>query len=169
MSREDFVAVGLRLFAVYLLFLLIRALPTAVYTAKAGAQAGVLWWVLASALVCLGLVAVLLVFPLTLARKLLPVMRDTAAQTALGAELAWTIGITLIGLWFLAEAVTSLAYWGTWYLRTLAIVDDYDVRPEEAAGLVSTGVQLVVALVLLLGANGIRSLIHRMRYSESLP
>ena len=168
MSREDFVAVASRLFALYLLFLNIRSIPAALQMLSQPEGAG---WATVYALLLAGLflfTAFLWFFPLTIARKLLPVMREPRSDTALDSSAALSIGITLIGLWFLADAISSASFWLTLLVRTTQVdTTNFEWTPEQISKMVSTGVQLVVSLFLLLGSGGVKQLIYRFRYGAS--
>ena len=76
MSREDLIAVATRLFAVFLLITVARFIPSAV--ALLDQNADVPSPVLAGLVLVSGLAAcgVLWLFPLSIARKLLPAMRE---------------------------------------------------------------------------------------------
>lgn len=168
MSREDFVAVASRLFAIYLLYVLVRSAPA---TLQALSQPEGMSW---SALYALVLVALLLFvaflwfFPLTVARKLLPVMREPRSENALDASAALSVGITLIGLWFLASAVADASYWAALVVRVAQTAPPgFEWSLEQVAGMVATVVELAIALSLMLGSTGIKKLIDRYRYGAT--
>jgi hypothetical protein len=167
-SREDFVAVASRLFAIYLLFVNIRSVPTALQMLSQpdGMEFAALYAFLIIALLLF--IAFLWFFPLTIARKLLPVMREPRSETALDSSTALSIGITLIGLWFLASAIADASYWLTLLIR-VAQTDaiGFEWSNEQIANMASTVVQLAVAFFLVLGSSGIRKLIYRYRYGAA--
>jgi hypothetical protein len=107
-------------------------------------------------------------FPLTIARKLLPVMREPRSETALDTSTALSVGITLIGLWWLAIAVADASYWATLIIR-VAQTDtiSFEWTHEQIANMVTTVVELAIALTLVLGSNGIKRLISRYRYGSA--
>ncbi|MFC5571575.1 hypothetical protein ACFPN1_16085 [Lysobacter yangpyeongensis] len=165
MSREDFIAVASRLFAIYLLYITIRSTPAALQMLSQPDGMG--WSALYTALLTglLLFIGFLWFFPLTIARKLLPVMREPRSETALDSSTALSVGITLIGLWFLASAIADASYWIALLIR-VAQTDaiGFEWSQEQIANMVATVVQLAFALVLVLGSSGIKRLIHRYRF-----
>jgi hypothetical protein len=167
-SREDFVAVAARLFSIYVIFITLRAIPASIGALSQPDGGGwLLVYVLATA-IFLAFAAFLWFFPLTVARKLLPVMREARSETALDGSVALSIGITLIGLWFLANAVVDAAYWLT-LIASVAKTDPpgFEWTTEQIASMGSTIVELAISLALVLGSTGVKKLIHRYRYGES--
>lgn len=165
MSREDFVAVAARLFAIFLLYITVRSVPGTLHVLSQPDGAG--WYVLYGFLLMalLLFVAFLWFFPLTVARKLLPVMREPRSETALDASMALSVGITLIGLWVLASALADAAYWASLVVSVAKFAPQgFEWSPEQMAGMVATVVELAIALSLVLGSTGIKKLIHRYRY-----
>ena len=170
MSREDWVAIAVRLFAIFLLVTLARQLPSLVavtdeeYAALAPVYVGTAVVLLSGLILC----AFLWFFPLTIARKLLPVMKEPHTASTVGPSSAMSLGITLLGVWMLTTAVPDAAYWITVAVvnRRMALQYPVDFVPHTAqdiAGMVSTAVQLVIALGMILGSTGIRGMIERYR------
>ncbi|MCF7221867.1 hypothetical protein [Marilutibacter chinensis] len=167
MSREDFIAVATRLFAVYILFVTIGNIPGMVVGISQPGGGTWFWLYLLVAAFALCIIGLLWFFPLTVARKLLPVMREPRSEQALDASTAFSIGITLIGLWFLATGLADGVYWLTFWFRLGQMdVVDVELLGEHVAGMAATGAQLLIAMVLMLGSGGIRRLIYRYRYGR---
>ena len=169
MSREDFVAVGSRLFAVYLLLTSIRSAPEIFQVLwRADDMTSVYLYGLTIAIVLL-VVAFLWFFPLTIARKLLPAMKEPRSEETMDSHVALSVGITLIGLWVLAYGIVGAVYWIKLFLGLRREIDtgDYVWPPEHKAAMVATAVQLVVAALFILGSSGIRKLIYRLRYGKA--
>jgi hypothetical protein len=107
MSREDIVAVTVRLFAVYMVFAILETIPGAM--ALLSDQDGSAWvgpYVLVT--LVMGLVcAFLWFFPLSIARRLLPSMTEARSEQVIGAPVALSLGVTLIGIWFLATSLEA--------------------------------------------------------------
>lgn len=164
MSREDVVAIAVRLFSIFLLLGVLRQLPGTIALFSLDMDRGLA--VPALLLLFLGaLVGVLLwFFPLSVARKLLPVMREPRSEQAMDARIALTVGLTLIGVWVLAYALVDAAYWFTLFVRTRHPGAVYfEWSHEQVANVVATVVEVAVAIWLIFGASGIRRLIHRYR------
>jgi Na+/melibiose symporter-like transporter len=169
MSREDYVAIATRLFAVYIGFELVMRIPT-MMQAVAAAQ-DVAWaWLFARVLVLgLAICALLWIFQLTIARKLLPVMKESRSEQAIDASVGLSLGLTLIGAWLLAQGIVDAAYWLTLYTYTRQYVQGlpFEWTPDQIASVVATALQLVVGVGLILGSPAIRRLIHQFRYPQS--
>lgn len=165
MSREDIVAVAVRLFAVYLLLMCLRLVAGGLMSINGEAPdsfaTGV---VLVSVAVTLAISALLWFFPLTLARKLLPVMKETPGAARMDPAIAWSLAISIIGLWIFVSALSSSTYWLVIYLRSQAVGMEYmQFSPGQIASIVETAVELLLGLALMLGSGGLRSLIFRLR------
>jgi hypothetical protein len=166
-SREDYVAVAARLFAVYIAFQVVLQLPVGAQTLSQDQD--MVWaglYVLAL-LVSLALCAFLWFFPLTIARKLLPVMKEPRSDQAINASVGLSLGLTLIGIWFLAEGTIGAVYWLALIVRTKQHVEqlDFEWSPEQLASMASTVFEVAVGACLVLGSTGLRQLIHRLRYA----
>ena len=168
MSREDFVAVASRLFAIYLFLLFIRQVPVSVQLFGQSDETS--WVALHAAVIGLGLIACVFLwfFPLTVARKLLPVMREARSEKALDASVAMSVGLTLIGVWVMAYALVDGVYWLTLLVRMQrANATSFDWSPDQIAGMIATPVEILIALWLIFGSAGIKRLIYRYRYGAS--
>ena len=168
MSREDFVAVASRLFSIYLLFNIIRNVPGALQLFSQ--DQGAAWAGLFVLVLVIGLVvcAFLWFFPLTVARKLLPVMREPRSETSIDSSVALSLGLTLIGAWILAYALVDSVYWLTLLIRTKQIdTTNFEWSHEQISGMVATVAELVISLWLIFGNSGIKRLIYKFRYGES--
>lgn len=168
MSREDFVAIASRLFSVYLFFGIVQMLPNIVQMATQ--NAGGAWLALYALVVVLALAvcAVFWFFPLTVARKLLPVMREPRSEQRLDASIAFSLGLTLLGVWFFANALADVVYWSTLFIASRRISEmGFVWTPDQVASMLTTAVELILALWLLFGSAGIKRLIYKFRYGDS--
>lgn len=173
MSREDVVAIASRLMAVYLLVSLSRGVVDVIQIIGEGMH----WAPLQLSVMFLQLLAatVLWFFPLSVARALLPAMSEPRSETHIGPSLALSLGLTLIGAWFVVNALVDAGYWIGIYLHMKA--NPIDVLsnaslfrvPDTTASIIATVVQLVIGVALVLGAAGLQRLIFRMRYGKDAP
>jgi hypothetical protein len=168
MSREDFVAVAVRLFVVWLVLSMFQQI---LYAAPAFIEQG---WDSANIAYGLFLLFGLLVgvflwvFPLTAARKLLPTMSEPRSEQVIGAPVALSLGLTLLGLWLLANALIDGGYWLTVLLLFHRDATGMlSLGHDQIAGMVGTVLELVVGLWLVFGNAGLRRLIFRFRYGET--
>lgn len=165
MAREDFIAVGVRLFAVVLAFKLVS---TAVATAPFLLHDGMPHWAaLYGAFVLLGmaLCVFLWFFPLTVARSLLPVMSEPRSESRLDASVALSVGLTLIGVWLLSRALPNLLYWALLFGQQRG--DPHmplQWSADQIARAAATAAEAFVGLALVFGSVGLKRLIERFRF-----
>ena len=167
MSREDIVAIAVRLFAVYLLVTSLRTLASVPAVLTGEVTAGTIVVTLVALACTLGIIVLLWRFPLTIAGKLLPVMKTPRPGVLSDGGLLFPLGIVLIGLWQLAAGLADVVYWATMLLvmRNRELPLDA-LRPEQWGSMVGTAAQVVVALALILGSNGLHRLLYRIRYGH---
>jgi hypothetical protein len=106
-------------------------------------------------------------FPVSIARKLLPVMREPRSEHVIGAPVALSLGLTLIGIWFLADALVNVSYWLTLFLlskQTGGVPVEW--TPKQVASMLATLTRLLLSVWFIFGATGIRRLIYKFRYGE---
>jgi hypothetical protein len=153
-----------------MLLSLLRSFPAAakLFAGPDGAAFGGLY----ASLIAVGLLVcgLLWLFPLSIARKLLPAMREPRSEQVISAPLALSLGLALIGLWLLANAAVELSYWLGFWLRnrqfTLATGESVEWSPEQVGNVLSAFVQLALGVWLALGAAGLRRLVYRMRFGQ---
>lgn len=171
MSREDVVAVAVRLFSIYVLFNILRNVPSAAQLlAGPGGKA---WTSIYAAVLAGGVLLCVLLwfFPLSVAKRLLPVMREPRSEEVIGAPIALSLGLVLIGIWLLAYSVADASYWLTLIIRSKQITDatatPVEWSHEQVAGIVATLIQSALSVWLILGNSGLRRLIYKYRYGQA--
>ncbi len=113
------------------------------------------------------LCAFLWFFPLSIARKLLPVMREPRSDQVIGAPAALSIGLTLIGVWYLASALVEVSYWLTLFFQSKQMSGlSIEWTRKQIASIVATVTRLLLSVWLIFGATGIRRLIYKFRYGD---
>lgn len=159
MSREDYVAVAVRLFAVWLFLTILRGGLSA---AVAGGELAP--WALLLPLPFIGVAAALWFFPLTLAHKLLPAMREPKEPLGAPAREVEVVAFTVLGLWLLAQVISDASYWFilAWQMQREPY-EDMAWSADNIASVATTVVELAIALGLLLGTRGLQRLLHRLR------
>lgn len=169
MSREDIIAVASRLFAVFLLLFTLKTVAGGYFAADLQGQgSGFLLRVSVFVLAALAIAALLWFFPLAVAHKLLPVMREPRPLVNAGSTVALELGLTLIGFWVLAFGLVDLSYWIVLLAYSgTADFSLYLVAPEQKASAAATIVELAIAVGLILGSRGISRLVYRIRYGAS--
>jgi hypothetical protein len=165
MSPIQAVGVGVRLFAIWLA-IHCAGLTRPLYTwARDADDPGAGLLVAAILAVCVGAVLFLWFFPRTVARSLLPA-GDTVAST-IDSEALFAVGCTLLGLWQVTEALPALVR----NLLALAWVQRANMSVPEGwgAGTVYNVVKLAIAVWLMFGASGLRSILGWARSAGSRP
>jgi hypothetical protein len=169
-SREDIVAVAARLFAVFLSFSTLQIFPVLMesYTPEIGVR----WMVPQIILIFLGLTlsALCWFFPLLVARKLLPVMKEPRSEQTIDASIALSLGLTLMGMWFFANALINSVYWIVVLARTKQTYDtSFNWDYNTVASMYVTAAELVFAIWLLVGTADIKRALFRFRMGGFVP
>ena len=162
MSREDVIAVAVRLFAIFLFITLLRFFA-GMMTLDQVSPLRV--WVVP--VVGVAICALLWFFPLSIARKLLPVMREPRSEAGMDGSMALSVGLTLLGVWLLATALPNATYWLSLFVLSRQS-SGYHLGwgPEQMASIATTIAELVLAVWLVFGSAGIRRLILRFRHGR---
>lgn len=167
MSREDVIAIAVRIFAIFLLVTVVRSFPSAIALIDQEGPKPSLVLVGVVSVCSLALCAFLWFFPLTVARKLLPAMREPRSETAMSGSVALSVGLTLLGVWVLAYALPDAIYWVTLFLLSRQIgAGPIEWQHEQIANIVATAGQLALAVWLIFGSSGIKRLILRFRNGQ---
>jgi hypothetical protein len=170
MGREDYVAIASRLFAVYIGLKTVLQIPVAVQIMSQGegmAFAAVYGLLL---LLVLAFCAFLWFFPLTIARKLLPVMKEPRSEQAIDASVGLSLGLTLIGFWLFAQGAIDAVYWLALIVRMKQEVlreTDFTWQPEQIASMVKAVFEVGFGIYLVLGSAGLKRFIDKARYAGS--
>jgi hypothetical protein len=162
MSREDIVAVAVRLFAV---FLAVTAVRFAYYalTAPDLRTDGLAVALLFTAIFPLVAATFLWVFPLSLSHKLLPAMRTPTTPLTFESQPLMEVGCTILGLWLLAVAFSDALYWSTYLYASSRQGAFHTPSPDDMGAIIATLGELVIGLWVLFGYRGIVGAIRRFR------
>lgn len=168
MSREDIVAIASRLFAIFLLITAIR-LGTTIFAASGSfSSAWSLALFLAAIFLPIAVISALLwFFPLTVARKILPVMREPRPPVSPGSQTALELALTAIGFWVLSNAFTDAVYWSVFLVQINNSPVPVAVDPAQTASLAATIAELCIGLWCVFGSRGLANLVTRIRYAGS--
>jgi len=163
MTNAQVVALGVRLFCVWLAVYLLRQMPglwslTTNNLPDIGAATAV---AIFTALMVL-LIVLLWFFPLFVARKLLP-EATLDGPTSLPFDQAQRVGFCLLGLWLLTEAVPRAVYAAVMVYYSAKPNTAVDLQPQNYAAMAQTFVELCLGLWLLFGARGLLGLLYWAR------
>lgn len=101
-------------------------------------------------------------FPAKVTNTIVADIGDSASS--LDAGKLQTVAICTLGMWVLVEGVGNLSYWTTYLTMTHRIEPGATLMtPDHYADLLSVASEIVLGLILLLGARGIAALIYRLR------
>ena len=160
MTCKQLVALGVRLFCVWFAIYLMTGMTSywiAISRQPHNESAGT---ILLAAIAVFALIVVLLwLFPLTVARNLLPRSALDQSIAVPPHEQIERAGFCLMGLWLLTHALPGLVF-------DAVITHLYhypgatmELRPQDYAAVAEHLVELVLALWLLFGARGLRGLL----------
>jgi hypothetical protein len=80
-----------------------------------------------------------------------------------------SVGLTLLGFWTLLTALPDASYWVTIFLLTRREASGYFAwGPEQVGGVISTLLQLALAVWMIFGSTGLQRLVTRVRYGRDL-
>lgn len=167
MTCKQFVALGVRLFCIWLAIYLMTGMTgywIAVSRQPHNEAAGTI--VLAVIAVFALVVILLWLFPLTIARKLLPRAALDQTVSLPPHEQIERAGFCLMGLWLLTHAVPGLVFDAV-VTRLYHASGTLELRPQDYAAIAEHLVELTMALWLLFGARGLRGLLAWARSAGS--
>ena len=163
MTNAQVVALGVRLFCIWLGLYLIRHAPAlwSLNTQQfpdsgAAAAVGIV------SIILIAVTVALWFFPLGVARKL--ISKATLDQpTPLPIDQVQSAGFCLLGLWVLTEAVPRLVYIAFIVYHSTRPNAMVTLEPHNYAGIAQTVVEFSVGLWLLFGARGLLRVIRWAR------
>lgn len=169
MSREDIIAVAVRLFALFLVVTAIRHAAGLTSLGRYEELTTVMVSVTATIVaLTFAFAAVIWYFPLTIARKLLPSLRDAGTPLSAAGHKLQESALIVLGLWVLASALPDTSYWLTLVVFTSGVGSEgYTWPPDNKASMVATAVEIAIGFVLILGARGLSNLLYRLRYGNA--
>lgn len=168
MKLEHIVGLAVRLFSIVLvLYALRNAISFFPYYYEQGWQAEAYAY-LALMIFFLFLALFLWHFPLTIAKRFVS-FKDSGENcvTSATAEQLQIVGFTTLGIYLLFHVLSDVVYW----LSILVISNrnksiPSEISTDQLSNMIATGIELIFVLFLLLGANGITQLLHKLRYGK---
>jgi hypothetical protein len=160
MSPHQTIAVGVRVFAVWIAVNLLMNAMGMLSAAKQFSEPSAKWFIGAIVLVTITFALVLWFFSRTVARLILPGPGTPPAESA-SPDTWFAIGCSLLGLWVLTGVIPSLAR----YLFVLFLAQRSGTSAPEGwhTAALRDVVELGLGFWLLLGAKGIRKLVLWVR------
>ena len=168
MTSRQFVALGVRLFCIWLAIYILRYAPGFwLLDRQMSSVAHDVMPLIIGTLTLVAIVVALWLFPLTVARKLLPRSAQDQPISLPAHEQIERAGFCLLGLWLLTQAIPSVVFEGfVFYLYTRP-GSILGLRPQEYAALARALVELGLAIWLLFGATGLLGIVRWARTAGS--
>ncbi len=163
MTNAQVVALGVRLFCIWLAVYVLRYAPAfwAVNTSEMPGPKGASAVIVVTAILVAVIIALWL-FPLAVARALLP--RATLDHpTPLPIDQLQSAGFCLLGLWLLTGAIPEMVYEAAMVFYSTRPNAAVELRPQNYAAMAQTAVEFGLGLWLLFGAKGLLSLVRWAR------
>jgi hypothetical protein len=166
-NREELVAVASRLFAVYLAITGIYLVATSIALNHEESGTVPTALVFFAAIVPMVAAVALWLFPLTIARKLLPAMKDSQSGQPIGSSNALKIGLTLMGVWLLAQSVPDVIYWTILWSQTRTVGDpNLSLMATDVARMASAGARLLIGMLLVVGSARLNHILLKLRFGS---
>jgi hypothetical protein len=165
MSPQQIIIVGLRLIALLWTFHVVSHSYELFSYANVDATAALSKSsILAFALLQLGIAAIFWFFPATIAAKLLRSGSQSEESVSPSLQQWQVLGFICIGVWSLCRAIPDAMYWTTvGIMANSSDVEFSSFSIEQKASVVSTILEIVIGLWLVLGAKGLAVAIYKLR------
>lgn len=169
MTNQQIVALGVRLFCIWLAVYVLRDLPGLWTFGQHLAHDSRMMIGLGVYIAIVVLtVAALWAFPLAIARKLLPRAAQEQPVSLAPVEQMQRVGFCLLGLWLLTLAIPGLAYEVVLIRIYTRPGSTLELQPQHYAALAQSLVELVLAVWLLFGARGLLGILRQARTAGSV-
>lgn len=167
MTSRQFVALGVRLFCIWLAIYILRYAPAFWLTEQQTSTTHDAAPLVIGTLIMVAIIVALWLFPLTVARTLLPRSALDQPISLPAHEQIERACFCLMGVWLLTQAIPSLVFEGfVFYLYTRP-GSELGLRPQEYAALARALVELGLAIWLLFGAKGLLGVLRWARTAGS--
>ena len=164
MNPSTTVALFVRLFAIGLMIYLLRVI-VGEYVAYLNLEEYTVSFPIVTVLVVvLFFIAFLWKFPLFVATKLVSFENNTSSTERLSEQSLYKVGIVLLGIYLLFWAVSDTAYWWSYiHMQREVLPQDFNLGVNSKALVISTIVELIFSLVLIIGSDKLATLITRVK------
>ena len=164
MNPSTTVALFVRLFAIGLIIYLLRVFVGEYAAYLNFVEYTVSYPIVVALVVVLFFIAFLWKFPLFVAAKLVSFENNTSSIERLSEQSLYKVGIVLLGIYLLFWAVSDTAYWWSFiHMQREVLPQDFNLGVNQKAMVISTVVELIFSLVLIIGADKLATLITMVR------
>lgn len=168
MTNKQCVALGVRLFCVWLAIYILRDVPALwMFSHDAMHDSSAATGIIIYVAILIAILVALWLFPLTITRNLLPHSAQEQAATLAPIEQMQRVGFCLLGLWLLTQAIPGLAFEAVLFHEYAAPGTTLELRPQDYATLAQRLAELALAIWLLFGARGLLGAIRKARIAGS--
>lgn len=169
MNKEQIVGIAARLFSVFLFVYTFRYASTFLpYLSDTATIKLNKTFILLMMLFPFAASILLWMFPLTIARKLLPKVKPDQPKESLQLQDIEIVASTILGLWVLSDAIPETFKWVTVLYATTHIEHTHFFStPYEMGAIVAAVMELIIGLWLTLGSKGVFGFVRRLRYAGS--
>ncbi len=118
------------------------------------------------------LIVLLWKFPFYIASKLIAFDADDHSDSDLSEQGIYTLGFVLLGVLLLYWAISDTAHWLYIFsaqpeISLYPYENRYELGISQKAAILSTGLEFIMAVVLLFGAGKISRFIYRLRHART--
>lgn len=166
MHKTEFVAIGVRLFAIALTIYSLKNFPGMYmyFDAQNNQSAALIY---AGLFVFLVVLAILLwIFPLTVASKLIPKTASNETSISWSEKDLLVVGLILIGVYLFYHVISDSIYWlYIWNYSQSYTGMEIELNSDQKARIIGTAVEFIISLSLIFSAKGISNAIWYLRKS----
>jgi len=168
MTKEQIVALAVKLFAVFLLIYGLGSIGSIIPISYLDTIPASAWMTVAVlAIFFMGIVLLLWFFPLLVTRKLMPSDEIKQGESIASIKDIDVIAFSVLGLWVLTSAVPDMVYWILMWMTILSKTTGDAMLTEQVISTIVTVLELIMGVWLLMGARGLRGVIRKMRVAGS--
>ena len=166
MNKNDFLALAIRLFGIFLLVSIIRDSSAFIFTMMNFGEGNNTWLLVSSVIISIFiLVALILIkFPLTIAGKIMTKIDSKEQIVSFNKDDIQYVGFTIIGMFLLARTLPDVFYWASFVFQANLVTDSsITITAKDKSNMISTACEIIISIVVLFGANGIQNIIYKIR------
>ncbi|MFA7585630.1 MAG: hypothetical protein WCY11_05450 [Novosphingobium sp.] len=163
MANVQIVGLGVRIFTIWLALYVLRHVPSlwSLNTNEFGDPKTAVIVLIVGALLVV-LIVFLWIFPLTVARKLIP-RAALDEPTTLPIDQIQAVGFCLLGLWLIASAVPNVFFWMVMVYQSNRPESLLSLEPRNYASMTYTVTEFSIGAWLVFGARGLLGLMRWAR------
>ena len=166
MNKNEFLALAIRLFGIFLLVAIIRDSSAFIFTMMNFGEGNNTWILVSSIIISIFVLGTLILikFPLTIAGKIMPKSDSKEPIISFNKDELQYVGFTIIGMFLLVRALPDLFYWASFVFQVNVVTDPpITITAENKSNMISTACEIIIGITVLFGANGLQNIIYKIR------